>query len=50
MRLIIFLAIVISAAGYVGLAPGFSTIAGMPATFFVGALLTVSVIYVLAKV
>ncbi len=49
MRLIVFLAALISAAGYAGLAPGFSMIVGMPTTFAVGALVTISMIYVVAK-
>lgn len=49
MRMIIFLAALISAAGYIGLAPGFAVIAGMPMTFAAGAIITISMIYALAK-
>ncbi len=49
MKMIVFLAMVISAAGYAGLAPGFAMILGMPLTLAVFALVTISMIYVLAK-
>ena len=49
MRLIVFLAVLISVASYAGFAPGFAMIVGLPMTFAAGAIITVSMIYVLAK-
>lgn len=50
MRLIIVLAVLISAAGYLGLVPEASFIADIPFPLMAGAAVTLAMLYVFAKV